>query len=147
MIIKQATISWPHLVTPSTKFNADGTYEVRAEISDDDAKALRDLGVNVRKDDGKNVISLKKKAKNKNGEVQKPPQVVTADLEVMTEDEIRRIGNGTVANLRVRTYTWEFGGKSGTSAVLEGVQILKLEVYDSGDAESFEAIDTAKGMY
>ena len=146
MIISNATISWPHLVTPSTKFNVDGTYEVRAEISDSDAQELRDMGVSVKSEEGVNIVNLRKKAKNKNGEAQKAPQVVTADLTAMTSEQISKIGNGTKANLRIRTYDWNFGGKSGTSAVLEGVQVTQLVEYDRGDAEAFEAVETSAIM-
>ena len=152
MIIKQALISWPHLASPSTKFNADGTYEVLAEVSDADATTLREKGITVKSEDGKNTTTFRKKAKNKKGEDMSRPQVVHADLSELSTNEMRSIGNGTECNIRLRFYDWTFNGRSGTSAVLEGIQITKLVAYEQGAAEEFTAVEVNaeqadNGMY
>jgi len=87
-------------------------------------------------------IQVKKLATNKDGSPAKPVIVVGSDL--MPFEDPSRIGNGTIANVKVRTFDYDFQGRKGVGLRLEAVQITQLEAYEGaggGALAGFEAFD------
>lgn len=69
-----------------------------------------------------------------------PIQVVNGRREKLDDDYIRTIGNGSIANVQVNSYDWTFKKKSGVSAGLQQVMLLKKEDY-AGFKDEFEEED------
>ena len=112
-------------------------------------KELRDLGIPmkaVREDpnDDESPIAfyratLRKKTKNVRGDDLDPVNVVTGQLESL---DPRKIGNGSIANVKVFQYEYEFEGKKGTANMLMAIQVTKLNEYvPRDDEEDFEPAD------
>lgn len=79
-----------------------------------------------------------------------PITVKNGKREELSEDEIKKIGNGSIANVQVNGYDWIYDGDTGISAGLQQVQMLKTEVYvgfedefadEEDDTEEADAID------
>jgi len=69
-----------------------------------------------------------------------PIAVVNGKQEKLTDDFIKTIGNGSIANVQVNSYDWTFKKKSGVSAGLQQVMLLKREEF-SGFSSEFEDED------
>lgn len=86
-------------------------------------------------------LSPKKLVAGKNGD-NKPVPVVGPDL--MPLEDVAAIGNGSVGNVKIRTFDYDFNGNKGVGMRLDAVQITKLVEYKSAGSkvlEGFEAID------
>ena len=58
-----------------------------------------------------------------------PIVVVNGDQVKLDDSYIKTIGNGSVANVQLNSYDWTFKGKTGVSAGLQQVMLLKREEY------------------
>jgi len=87
-------------------------------------------------------LNVKKLVEQRNGTPNKPVPVVGADL--MPLEDVSVIGNGSIGNVKIRTFEYDFNGRKGIGCRLDAVQITKLIEYASkGSAalEGFEAFD------
>lgn len=78
---------------------------------------------------------VKKPCFLKNGAKNKPVPVVGPDL--MPIEDITTIGNGTIANVSVHTFDYNFQGKKGVGFRLEAIQIVKLVEYKGASGGNY----------
>ena len=153
MILKNVEINWARLdeENPDMGFTKDQPqWNLVAVTRDkDQAMEFKGMNLNVKTDeDDKGIIykvSLKKAAVKKDGSKNKPVPVVGGDL--MPLADVTEIGNGSVGNVKIRQFEYNFNGREGIGTRLESVQIVKLVKYEGKKAgavapelEGFEAI-------
>ena len=146
MILNNMELSWARLTDPVDNYAKDGKiWSVNAITRDkDQAKKMKEAGMNVKTDDDDKgifyMVRLQKKVRDENT---KAPKVVGRDL--LDFEQAGSIGNGTVANVKVDSWNWEFNGKSGTSFGLAVVQVVDFVEYKSsgggGLMEGLSALD------
>ena len=148
MILKNVELYWTK-VDPSNHdmgFSGDKPqWNTQIRTRNKDAvSAWKEVGMNPKveeDDDGIFYrISVHKDAFNKQGQPNKPVPVVGPDL--MPLEDVSVIGNGTVANVKLRSFEWTFKSKTGIGFRLDAIQIVNLVEYaGGGDAvDGFEAI-------
>ena len=89
-------------------------------------------------------MNVKKLATNKDGSAARPVPVVGGDMLPLDAEDIECIGNGSIANVKVRTFEYNFQGREGVGVRLEAVQITRLIRYENASVSAlsgFEAID------
>jgi len=123
---------------PNATFNTENpTWEVQIRTKDKkQAAEWKALNISVKPDeDSEGKIfykaTLKKKSKKKDkssGELvaNEPVQVVSGSLEKI---DPAKVGNGSIANIRLFQYEYEMAGKKGIASMLMAVQITKLNEY------------------
>ena len=153
MILKNVELEWAKLVKSAPDMGFDGNspqWQVTAVTRDKKVSAeWKAAGMNIKigEDDGgvKYSVALKKPAVNKKtGAEEKPVPVVGPDLHPL--DDVSVIGNGTTANVRVRTFEYNYNGRSGTGFRLDGIQVVNLVEFKgaANDATAgFEVIEQA----
>ncbi len=127
-IIIRGTVMWAHLDKPnemSNKFQLDVCNLTRETV-----EKLKAGGIEVRKGDENKAD----KGHFITPKANKPVRIVDAAKVPWPAD--KRLGNGSIVNVLVRPYEWEFKGKSGIGAGLEAVQVLKHESFE-GAMDSF----------
>ena len=85
------------------------------------------------------VVSLKRKAKKADGSDNGKVRVVDSSLQAMENTKI--IGNGSIGNVVVFQFPYEYAGRKGVGSSLTAVQVTKLEKYEANAAAEFSAID------
>ena len=125
-------LNWAKLATPTSPFGQP-IYEIQAATSDAaKAQELRDNFFNVKEQDGKFTVSLKRSATRKDGSDNGKVRVV--DGAKMPLDG-SKIGNGSTGNIIVWQYGYNQAGRSGVSASLTAVQVTDLVEYTGGGAD------------
>jgi hypothetical protein len=144
--------------SPAKPFAGDGSPSWETQIrttSKDVAKQWKEMDLNVRalsrnaKDDDGNVmtddlgetlrepivddngnpyygVTVRKKTHKFDGSKQNPVNVVGGDLSPV---DPATIGNGSVGNLSVFQYPYEYKGKKGISSMLMAIQVTELNEY------------------
>ena len=140
MSVLKGNAYWASITSPNTTFDSDGVWTI--DVGNLDAKnkkIAQEDGLNVKNkgDDRGDFVTIKRKVKNKRGDLNKAPEVVDAQKRAMINT---LIGNGSEVNVLYSTYDWEFGGKSGVSADLRAVQVTNLIPYNA-DADADNAFD------
>ena len=100
-------------------------YETQVRTSDNNvAEEWKGMKLNVKEGEyeGKKYwyASL-----NRSGKLD-PPKVVGPDLSPV---EPSKIGNGTVANVKVWQRAWEMGTRSGISSKIDAIQVVEMKEY------------------
>ena len=80
-------------------------------------------------------VSLKRKRYTKDGAENEPVRVVHANKTKFTDEERRKIGNNSVANLILWQGEYDNQWGKGITTSLTAIQITKLEVYEGGMQE------------
>ena len=144
VIIRNVALHFPHLVKSHSPFGQE-IWDVQLRTEDmDTVKSLQDAGVKMKKhDDGYYHANVKRNVVNRKGDKNTPVVIVDKDKQLVPETV--SIGNGTVANLKLFSYDWSVGGKSGTSAMLSAVQVMELVEYTGGDSVDFD-VESAAGF-
>lgn len=136
MAVVQGKAYWASVQSPNTTF--DPVYSIDLHVDIDTARKLKAEGLKVKKDDDGNlVVKFKRKAFKKDGSPMSKPTVVDRAKRPLTE----LIGNGSLVNVSYNVFDWSFGGKSGKSGGLNGVQVLDLIPYESKAADDFEVLE------
>ena len=142
MSVLKGNAYWASIVSPNTTFDSDGVWSI-------DVANLDEKNINVAKDDGLDVknkgddrgsfVTVKRKVRRKDGNMNKQPEVVDASKRNIAST---LIGNGSEVNVLYSTYEWEFKGRSGVSADLRAVQVTNLIPYnvDADADEAFEVV-------
>ena len=142
MSVIKGNAYWASIVSPNTTFDSDGVWSV-------DVANLDEKNVNIAKADGLDVknkgddrgsfVTVKRKVRRKDGNMNKQPEVVDASKRNIAST---LIGNGSEVNVLYSTYEWEFKGRSGVSADLRAVQVTNLIPYnvDADADEAFEVV-------
>lgn len=133
-LLKDVELRWAYLAEPQTRGEfASNKYQVDVVMNKDQAAVVKGLK-NARqtiKDLGNGLYSITLKSNRQ-------PQVVNAKKVVMTADELKSIGNGTKAIVKVGQYK---GFKDATFLGLSAVMVTNLVQYAGADA--FAEIDVA----
>jgi len=93
----------------SNKFQVDIT-----EMSKEAVEKLKFFNVEPREKEGVTFVTAKSN---------RPVLVLDKNKEPLTQV---RLGNGTLANVQVRPYEWEFKGKKGVGLGLQKIQVIDL---------------------
>jgi len=145
-ILKNVELFWAQLdpKKPNSKFNKEQpTWDVQIRTRDKKVKAewvaLNLKPKTVEDDDGIFYsVTLRKKAKKKDGTDNQPVTVVDGSLNPINPSSI---GNGSIANVRI--FQYEYPPENKIASMIMAVQITKLKEYipkSSGD--EFEITDT-----
>lgn len=125
---------WASVYQPNTMFSPK--YQVDLIVDKDTKESLEKQGIKVVPDEDRGGF-LVKFAINQfkaDGTENNKPEVVDRHGEPTDVS----IGNGSSLIVMYHPYEWAHSGKTGVKAVLDGVQIEKLVVYQS--KETFEAL-------
>ena len=132
---------WASIATPNTTFAVDGVWTV--DVGNLDKTSIDQLktdGLTVKNkgDDRGDFVTIKRKVRRKDGQMNRTPDLVDAKKRQMTNT---MIGNGSDINVLYSTYDWEFKGRQGTSADLKSIQVTNLIPFSSGTEEEFEEVE------
>ena len=132
--IKDVELRWPHLAEPSTKGEfASNKYEVFVVMDKKNADAVSKLKASNQDikelDDGLYGITLKSSKK---------PKVMNKRKELLSDDELKAIGNGTRAIVKANQYV---GFKNKVFLGLNAIMITELHEYAGGDPFSDIEVD------
>ena len=143
-IIRGLELHYARLVKSHSPFGSE-VWDVQVRTEDDDVKTqLEDAGVKMKAHtDGYWYAGIKRNVMNRKGEPNKAPVIVDANKQPIDPDIA--IGNGSIGNLKLFSYDWSVGGRSGKSAMLSAVQITNLIEYKGGDDVDFD-IEDAEGF-
>lgn len=136
--LKDVELRWTYLAEPQTKGEfASNKYQIDVVLNKDLAKQVKDLK-NARqtlKDLGDGLYSITLKSSKK-------PKVVNSKKIVMSDDELKTIGNGTKAIVKATQYK---GFKDAIFLGLTAVMITDLHEFTGSDpfADIEVADDTA----
>ena len=75
-----------------------------------------------------------KKTKNRDGKDAAPVSIVSSNGDVDPDT----LGNGSIVNVRLFQYDYEFQGKKGIANSLQSIQLVKHVVYTAKPGEDFE---------
>ncbi len=134
------TAYWASVITPNTKFDADGVWTIDVGNLDDlnKKKAQKDgLTVKNKGDEKEDFVTIKRKVRNAKGSLNRQPNVVDANKRLITET---MIGNGSKVNVLYEPFEWNFGGKTGVSADLRAVQVTELVPYSTEEDDAFDVV-------
>ena len=140
MSVIKGSAYWASIVSPNTTFDSDGVWSVdvgnldkkNIEIAKNDGLEIKNKG-----DDRGDFVTVKRKVRRKDGNMNKAPEVKDAQKRTMINT---LIGNGSEVNVLYSTYEWEFKGRSGVSADLRAIQVTNLVPYNT-DADADEAFE------
>ena len=149
MILKNVELYWAKLSPSNHDMGFSGDKpQWNVQIRGDKAQSTewKELGLNPKVEEGDSGVYYKiqvhKDALKKDGTGNKPVAVVGPDL--MPLEDVGAIGNGTRANVKLRTFDYNYNGKKGMGVRLEAVQVTELVVYANPADDSgfgFEALD------
>ena len=134
------TAYWASVITPNTKFDADGVWTIDVGNLDDlnKKKAQKDgLTIKNKGDEKEDFVTFKRKVRNAKGNLNRQPNVVDANKRLITET---MIGNGSKVNVLYEPFEWNFGGKTGVSADLRAVQVTELVPYTTEEDDAFTIV-------
>lgn len=123
MILKNAKVKWAKLIKPD---EMSGKWSINLYLSAEQIEAVKKEGINPKEDkDGIPFVQATRKPKSSKGADIEPPRVVDAERKPFTKN----IGNGSICNVIVSFYDWEFNKKTGRGVWLEAVQVVDLKDY------------------
>ena len=134
------TAYWASVISPNTKFDADGVWTIDVGNLDDlnKKKAQKDgLTVKNKGDEKDDFVTIKRKVRNAKGNLNRQPNVVDANKTLITET---MVGNGSKVNVLYEPFEWNFGGKTGVSADLRAVQVTELVPYTTEEDDAFDVV-------
>ena len=142
MSIITGKAQWASVIQPNTKYE----HVWCIDVCNLDAKAKKILkadGIahkikNVGDDRG-DFIKITQKVDKRDGTKFDAPKVVDGMKRPFTQ----LIGNGSEVAVKYKARDWEHGGKSGITADLKAVQVLKHVPY--GDGEDFDIVESSTG--
>ena len=138
--VMSGTAYWASVITPNTKFDADGVWTIDVGNLDDlnKKKAQKDgLTIKNKGDEKEDFVTFKRKVRNAKGNLNRQPNVVDANKRLITET---MIGNGSKVNVLYEPFEWNFGGKTGVSADLRAVQVTELVPYTTEEDDAFTIV-------
>lgn len=147
ILLKDVELQWAYLREPrieedKAKYSAD-----LCNLSKKQANELHKAGLEIRNGD-----ELDKPKPEKGlfitARTGIQPKIVDRDLVRLDGDEVPLVGNGSKANVFVRPWAWpekyQTSGRSGMSAGLEQVQLLKVVPYENKEEDVFEVEEKYK---
>ena len=130
-VIRDVTFNYPKLINPHSPFGTE-QWDIQVVTSSESTKdQLESLGVKMKKGDQGFYTNIKRKAIKKDGQPMDAPKVLDENKEEMSKDKVMKLGNGSKGHLKVFTYDWSVGGRSGTSSMLVAIQVTDYVEYAS----------------
>ena len=141
MAIESGIAYWASVRNPNLKF--EPVFTVDLLVNEEVASKYEGRGFKVKtlvvNDEvlGK-ALQIKRKVNGPNGMVRKAPKLVDENKVPLDDDVL--VGNGS--KVRVQFSEWEVSNKYGDFKGLDfqGMQVLDLISYKSGDGDEFEAL-------
>jgi len=128
---------WASLQTPNTTF--DPCWQIDIALDKANKKIVEAAGLTIKNkgDDRGDFVSVKRKVARKDGKENQAPVVIDDKLRPFND----LIGNGSVVNVKINTFDWDFKGKTGVGADLVKVQVVEHVSYAGAtDDEDFQVI-------
>lgn len=123
----EATIMWAFL---NKRNDMSGDYQVDlCNISDEDCKALKSLGINVKFNESKPEKGKFITCKSKNYEI----DAYDTHGDTLPDDVV--VGNGSKCRAVIGTYSWTFKNKRGISPSIKKLTITDLVRFERRDEE------------
>ena len=124
-VLKNVKIRWPFLSKPNTEGEfASNKYQLDIILEGDNRKIMEGL-INkkqkIKERDGVASITLKSSVK---------PRVYDSAKALMSDEDLAKVGNDSVAHVKVTSYSSKFGDYAG----LGSVKVIKVKEY-LGDAD------------
>jgi hypothetical protein len=135
-VFENVKVLWPKLgVNTEDNFNQDGQqWSITIVLDSDQAKKWRASKASPEikvSEDGVETIGVKRGCTfKKSGDAKAAPVVVDKFGDAV---DTTIIGNGSVCNVEVSTYEYNFKGRAGVGSELRAVQVLELVEYAGGD--------------
>lgn len=138
-VLKKVGIYYPALITKNSM--SDKHQLNIGNLTDEHVKILvDDLGVDESQikepktefkndEDGRKREAAEAQGRYIVARSEYPITVVDGKQKPLSDDVIKTIGNGSVANVQVNSYDWKFKQETGVSAGLQQVMLLKKEDY------------------
>jgi len=164
--VRNATLGYPHLHTPDTKFGTPGEFKAALIVDGDQGRAIiaqaeealakwvaaaqpfvkseKAAGLSFSEnEDGTITIKSKLKAEKSDGQGGTlPNKVLLVDSQAKPVKDAVRVGGGTRANVKITLWPWYSPALGlGVQFRLRAVQILELKEFSGGYADDFEAVD------
>lgn len=137
VVIRDVTFNYPYLHTTHSPF---GTVQWDVQVvvnSKEQKKAFEDAGINMKTGENNTwYTNVKRKLINRKGEENSPPKILDSEKEELAPSKIKSMGNGTKGHVKLYSYDWNVGGKSGVSAMLVALQVTDYIEY-AGAGEDF----------
>ena len=143
VIIREAELHWAKVVTPVSPFGTS-QWEVQIRTRDEKkAKEWKDkfyLTTKTEKDDDGVYYksNIKRKAINKDGNPNTPPEVLDGNKQSI---DGTTIGNGSIGNIMLFQYPYDVSGRKGVGSILSKIQVTELLKYQPTQAVDFEIED------
>lgn len=137
IVLKNVKLRWPFLAKKNEGGEyASGKYQVDVVLEGDNLKTIEDLKnkkQKIKDRDGVKTITLKSSVK---------PHVYDRTKASMSDEAIMKIGNDSVAHVKVTQYSSKFGDYLG----LGSIKVLSVKEYtgsdsDFGDDDDFKEDD------
>lgn len=136
MILKNAKVKWAKLIKPD---EMSGKWSINLYLTNEQLESLKAERIEAKVDkDGVPFIQATRKPKSSKGADIEPPRVVDIERKPFTKS----IGNGSICNVIVSFYDWEFNKKEGRAVWLEAVQVVDLKDY-AGSEDFDEPVGAA----
>lgn len=135
-ILMGVKLMWAHLAKPNQK-NDNPKYEVELNnLTAEHLKQLKGLALPYTPNDGSKKYDSEGNSKAEKGfycspKSNRPVPVFDSIPKPMHISHIEKIGNGSIANVKVHTYEYTVNG-GGVALGLDEVQITEYVEYDSG---------------
>jgi len=145
-VLKGVSLYWAKLdpKNPNKAFDPQKpVWEVKVVTEDKNvAKEWKDLKLNVKTEEKDDKVQyyayLKRRATyEKTGDPNQPVKVVDGQLMPLDPNTI---GNGSVGNVQIKQWPWEFNKRTGTSTEIVAIQVTKLVEFNAGNGLAFEEI-------
>lgn len=124
ILLKNVELRWPFLAKKNEggEFSS-GKYQVDVVLKGDNLKtieAAKNKKQKIKERDGVSTITLKSSQK---------PRVYDRSKAIMSDEDIAKIGNGTVAHVKVTQYSSKFGDYLGLGAI----KVIDVKQYSGSD--------------
>ena len=126
---------WASIQAPNTTF--DPVYCIDLVVAPETVDDLKKLGLKVKNTDEGPTVKFKRNQFRPDGTENKRPVVRDAQNQPFSD----LIGNGSEVIVQFSTYEWKNKFGSGVSTDLQGVQVVHLVPYRTGDGDEFEPLD------
>ncbi|HRA18802.1 MAG TPA: hypothetical protein PLZ24_16835 [Flavobacteriales bacterium] len=139
MILNNCKVKWAHVHEPNNNFPPP-TWSINIYLNGEQLNAIKAEGIPFKTDDDGPYFQAKRKTANADGKAISPPRVV----DLAKQPFAKEIGNGSVCNVIVDFYDWEFNKKKGRGAWLNAVQVVEWKEYvgseDFGEPEAAPSV-------
>lgn len=141
LVVKNVKLKWAHLAEPNTQGDyASGKYEVSVTLTAEQAEQVR-AAINARQKiktdkDGDLVVTLKSSVR---------PLVTDKAGVAYSTETLKKLGNGTVANVRINLYQ----SRGMTFAGIGAIRVKEFKEYinkaDTSDLADEDMAETSLG--